>query len=60
MKLKDALKLHNEDEVMVKKTKAILKVIEVMITPKEFTTNHMTCVDILLEDGSWYGYKEIL
>ena len=38
MKLKDALKLHNEDE----------------------TTNKMTCVSVLLDDGNWYGYKEIL
>lgn len=59
MKLKDALKLHNEDEVTVKKTKEILQVIELEITPKEHTTNNMTCVDILLSDGNWYGYKEI-
>ena len=39
MKLQDALKLHNEDEVTVKKTKQV--------------------VDVMLEDGNWYGYKEI-
>ena len=59
MKLKDALKLHNEDEVTVKKTKEIPQVIELEVTPKEHTTNNMTCVDILLSDGNWYGYKEI-
>ena len=59
MKLADALKLHNEDEVTVKRTKAVLRVVEVEITPKEHTTNRMDCVDVLLEDGNWYGYKEI-
>lgn len=59
MKLADALKLHNEDEVTVKRTKRVMRVVEIEITPKEHTTNHMTCVDILLEDGKWYGYKEI-
>ena len=59
MKLADALKLHNEDEVTVKRTKAVLRVVEVEITPKEHTANRMDCVDVLLEDGNWYGYKEI-
>ena len=59
MKLRDALKLHNEDEVMVKKTKEVLRVVEMEVTPKEHTTNNMTCVDIRLSDGNWYGYKEI-
>lgn len=59
MKLQDALKLHNEDEVTVKKTKQVMSVVEIEVTPKEHTTNNMTCVDIMLEDGNWYGYKEI-
>ena len=59
MKLKNALKLHNEDEVIVKKTKKIYQVIEVEVTPKEHTTNNMTCVDVYLSDGNWYGYKEL-
>ncbi len=59
MKLNDALKLHNEDEVTVKKTKQIMQVVEVEITSKEHTSNNMTCVDVMLEDGNWYGYKEI-
>ena len=59
MKLADALKLHNEDEVRVKKTKEILQVIDIEVTPKEHTTNHMTCVDVKLSNGNWYGYKEI-
>ena len=59
MKLQDALKLHNEDEVTVKKTKQVMRVVEIEVTPKERTTNNMTCVDVMLEDGNWYGYKEI-
>lgn len=59
MKLRDALRLHNEDEVTVKKTKRTMQVVEVEITPKEHTTNNMTCVDVRLTDGNWYGYKEI-
>ncbi len=59
MTLKNALKLHNEDEVTVKKTGAVMQVVEVEVTPKEHTTNNMTCVDVMLEDGNWYGYKEI-
>ncbi|MDY6279538.1 MAG: hypothetical protein SPL63_05385 [Roseburia faecis] len=59
MRLRDALKLHNEDEVTVKKTKQVMEVIEIEVTPKEHTTNNMACVDVMLEDGNWYGYKEI-
>ena len=59
MKLRDALKLHNEDEVSVKKTKQVMRVVKIKVTPKEHTTNNMNCVDIMLEDGNWYGHKEI-
>ena len=59
MKLRDALKLHNEDEVTVKKTKQVMKVVEIEVTPKEHTANNTTCVDIMLEDGNWYGHEEI-
>lgn len=59
MRLRDALKLHNEDEVTVKKTKQVMEVVEIEVTPKEHTTNNMACVDVMLEDGNWYGYKEI-
>ena len=59
MKLANALKLHNEDEVTIKRTKAVKRVVEIEITPKEHTYNKMTCVDVLLDDGNWYGYKEI-
>ncbi len=59
MKIQSALKLCNNDEVVVKKTKQVMKVIEIEITPKKHTVNNMTCVDVKLEDGNWYGYKEI-
>ena len=59
MKLKDALNLHNNDEVTVKKTNQVMKVADIEITPKEHTSNNMTCVDVRLEDGNWYGYKEL-
>ena len=59
MKLKDAQKLHNEDEVTLKKTGKVMTVIDVIKTPAEHTTNHINCVDILLEDGNWYGHKEV-
>lgn len=59
MKLANALKLHNEDEVTIKRTKTVKRVVEIEITPKEHTYNKMTCVDVLLDDENWYGYKEI-
>ena len=59
MKIRDALKLHNEDEVIVKKNKQVMRVVEIKVTPKEHTANNRTCIDIMLEDGNWYGYKEI-
>lgn len=59
MKYKDAIKLHNEDEVIIKKTGEVRSVVEIIVTPKEHTTNNIPCVDILLDDGDWYGYKEV-
>ena len=59
MTLQNALKLKKDDTVTVKKTKETLKVTEIEITSKEHTSNNMTCVDIHLSNGEWYGYKEI-
>jgi len=59
MKIQDALKLHSGDEVIVKKNKQVMRVVDIEVTPREHTTNNITCVDIMLEDGNWYGYKEI-
>ena len=59
MKIRDALKLHNGYEVIVKKNKQVMRVVEIEVTPKEHTTSNITYIDIMLEDGNWYGYKEI-
>ena len=59
MKLNDAMKLHNGDEVIVKRTKTAMKVVEVETLTKEMTANNMACVSVMLDDGNWYGYKEI-
>lgn len=59
MKLQDALKLHNGDEVTVKKTKEILLVEDVATIPKGVATNRTVCAGIRLTDGNWYGCKEL-
>ena len=46
-------------DLLLKKNKQVMRVVEIEVTPKEHTTNNMTCVDVMLEDGNWYGYKEI-
>lgn len=51
MKLKDAMKLHNEDEVIVKRTGEILHVVESHLNQK--------IVYLLLDDGEWYDHKEV-
>ena len=59
MTLKDALKLHNGDEVVVKRTKEIQTVVEVEFVPEEQTNNRAAGLSVRLTDGNWYGYKEI-
>ena len=59
MRVRDALKLHNEDEVTVKRTDTVLRVVRAEPIPKEFTKNNKSCVDVLLEDGNWYEHREI-
>lgn len=51
MTYKEALKLHNEDEVIVKETNVVMRVIEVI--------NHENYAEILLEDGNYYHHKDI-
>ena len=51
MKKDDARKLHNEDEVIVKKTGQILRVVEKYPHPK--------LIYLLLSDGYWYNNKEV-
>lgn len=59
MKFSDAKNLHSGDEVMVKKTKEIMQVIESEYISKEQTANHISALSVRLSDGNWYGYKEI-
>ena len=56
MKLKEAIELHNEDEVIVKKTGCAMYVIE---TEAEYENGKIKRINIMLEDGNWYGHKEI-
>jgi hypothetical protein len=58
MKLRDALKLHNGDEVVVKNSGDIRMVIDTEYVPKE-EANNVAGFSVMLDDGNWYGYKEI-
>lgn len=51
MTYRDALKLHNEDEVTVKATNTVMQVVEII--------THKTYVEVLLEDGNYYHHKDI-
>ena len=52
MTYQNAKRLHNEDEVTVKKTKRILHVVEVEnVLSKD--------VYLMLEDGNWYHHVEV-
>ena len=59
MRLRDAIKLHNEDEVTVKKTGYTMKVVDIEYIEPEQTSNNIAGLSVRLEDGNWYGYKEI-
>ena len=58
MKLRDALKLHHGDEVVVKNSGDIRMVIDTEYAPKE-EANNVVLVSVMLDDGNWYDYKEI-
>lgn len=59
MRLRDAKKLHSGDEVTVKRTKETLRVIETEYVAPCDTANGIPGLSVFLEDGNWYGYKEI-
>lgn len=59
MRLRDAKKLHSGDEVTVKRTKENLRVIETEFVSARDTSNGIAALSVFLEDGNWYGYKEI-
>ena len=60
MRLKDAEKIHNGDEVMIKKTKTVKTVVDKVSLKRNETINNVACVSVKLDDGNWYGYKEII
>lgn len=53
MRYKDAVTLHNEDEVTVKRSKATMQVVEIEVVEE------VKCVSVLLTDGNWYWHAEI-
>ncbi len=53
MKYKDALKLHNEDEVIVKKTGSVLRVSFIERYEREKS------VFVFCDDGKEYHHREI-
>ena len=59
MKWNDAIKLQNEDEVIVKKTGQVMSVVETEIIYAKDASNGINAMSVMLEDGNWYGYKEI-
>ena len=59
MRLRDTLKLHNEEEVIVKRTGEIMRVIDVETVPQGAPAPLIQCVNVLLDDGIWYTHKTI-
>ena len=59
MKIRYAKQLHSGDEVQIKRTGVIMRVIETEYVSKEQTANHIEALSVRLEDGNWYGHKEI-
>ena len=51
MRYRDAKKLHNEDQIRVKKTGRVLSVVETDVTSKNVT--------VLCDDGNEYHHTEI-
>lgn len=58
MKLKDARKLHNEDEVTIKKTGQVLRVMD-SFAPLLDAFGKPKIILFLLTDGNYYNHKEI-
>ena len=57
MRINAAVKLHVEDEVTIKKTKAIEQIIETHHMKNE--AGKTIGVFVRLPDGNWYNHKEI-
>lgn len=54
MRYVDALKLHPGDEVTVKHSKKTMQIVEIE------AVEYIKGISVRLDDGNWYGYKEIL
>jgi len=53
MKYSDALKLRPGDEVTLKRSKITMQIVEIEVV------EYIKGVSVRLDDGNWYGYKEI-
>lgn len=59
MRYDDARRLHNEDQVIVRKTKQVLMVVETRLVAPEKTAGLAPAVQVMLDDGNWYHHREI-
>ena len=59
MKYKYARNLHNEDQVIVRKTGQVLMVVETRLVAPEKTAGQAPSVQVMLDDGNWYHHREI-
>lgn len=59
MKYKYARNLHNEDQVIVRKTGQVLMVVETRLVAPEKTSGRAPAVQVMLDDGNWYHHREI-
>ena len=59
MRYDDARRLHNEDQVIVRKTKQVLMVVETRILTPDETSSSAPAVEVMLDDGNWYSHREI-
>ena len=60
MTIRNALRLHSGDEVVVKrKNQYTPEYIGTVVETEITEVNNKKYVDIKLNDGNWYGYKEV-
>ena len=59
MKYEHARNLHNEDQVIVRKTGQVLMVVETRLVAPEKTAGQAPSVQVMLDDGNWYHHREI-
>lgn len=59
MKYEHARNLHNEDQVIVRKTGQVLMVVETRLAAPEKTAGQAPAVLVMLDDGNWYHHREI-